>query len=228
MRADQGGAQGGLLVGGPGSGVPDRDPQPQHRAVGLRLQRDRRAQRPPPTHQPPRRHLLDVLATVDPHSELRSRGPARGPGRRPAPARPRRPRPTSSTRRPRCAAPAPRRTLPLRRRARPAARCSCRKRRCTVIVAAGSARPQEALRREVGVLSQSGRGRPGRAEHAELPPHLVLGRRRPVGVEQIPLVEDGVSGQPGQGEGHGRSPREACSSSVVTASSQVVWPWTCR
>ena len=90
-------------------------------------------------------------------------------------------------------------------------------------------RPQQALDGEVGLLPQPGGGRAGRAEHAELPAHLVLRRGRPVGVEQVPLVEDGVGGEPGQGEASRPLPRRARSaSSVVTASSQLVSPRTCR
>ena len=40
---------------------------------------------------------------------------------------------------------------------------------------------------------------PGR-QHAELPAHLVLAGRRPVGVEDVPLVEDGVGHRSGRRE----------------------------
>ena len=41
-------------------------------------------------------------------------------------------------------------------------------------------------------------------EHAELPAQLVLLRRRPVGVEHVALVQDGVGDLPGQLQAHSR------------------------
>ena len=57
------------------------------------------------------------------------------------------------------------------------------------------------LRRQAGVFADTRVGRAGRPHHAELPPGLVLGRRRSVGIQQVPLVEHRV------GDGAGPIPR---------------------
>jgi hypothetical protein len=227
VGADQRGAQGGLLVGGAGAGVPDRHPQPEHRSVRLGGELDHRAQRPPAPDQSPGRHGLDVLAAVDLHHEVHPAGELDG---REGPE-----------------LPVDRdRLVPRRPDRRPGPQLGHGRDAARAVRALGlpplqlqetevdgnpwhvAVRPHQAVDREVRLLAEPGRRGTGRAQHPELPAHLVLGGRRPVGVEQVPLVEDGVGGEPGQGERHGRSPAVTSASSAATTSSQLVSPRTCR
>src|SRR3569833_3797230 len=98
----------------------------------------------------------------------------------------------------------------------------------------GGGRAEQALDGEIGLLAGAGGGRTGRAEDAELPAHLVLRGRGPGRGELVALVQDGVGGEPGEIEGHDRSPAgfragsTTSASSVVTTASQLVRPRTCR
>ena len=54
------------------------------------------------------------------------------------------------------------------------------------------AKVEQALHGQVGILANSGRVGALWPQHAELPSQLVLPRRGPVGVQQIPLIEHRV------------------------------------
>jgi hypothetical protein len=86
------------------------------------------------------------------------------------------------------------------------------------------ARAEQARAGQVGLLAESvGRGA-GRAEDAPLPARRVLARGRPVGVQQVALVEHGVGDRARPVEAH--EPTPAFVSSDATVSSQVVSPRT--
>jgi len=88
-------------------------------------------------------------------------------------------------------------------------------------------RLEQTVRRHVRGFAGAGFCRSGRAEDAKLPAGLVFGGGRTVGIEQVPLVEDGVRDGARQAEScvHGTgSPAPASSPSI--AASQEISPRT--
>jgi len=85
---------------------------------------------------------------------------------------------------------------------------------------------KQALHRQMRVLADCRRFGALRTEHSELPSQLVLARGRPVGVEQIPLIEHRVSHRTNSVDAHcslTRSASSALSSRSITES-QLVRP----